>query len=186
MRGRFPLVVAGCVAALALVAAGCGSSKSGSGTSPGGASTAPSSSSAGSGSGNTVLGTASTPLGTVVTDASGRTLYYFSLDTASSTGCVSANCVALWPPLLGSASVGASTVLSSSGVGSLTRPNGTTQATYLGHPLYRYSGDTGPDQTNGQGISDNGGTWHVVLAQGSPATSTGGSSGSSGGYGGGY
>jgi predicted lipoprotein with Yx(FWY)xxD motif len=32
------------------------------------------------------------------------------------------------------------------------------QAGYNGHPLYTYSGDTGPGQTTGEGV---GGVWHV-------------------------
>jgi len=33
------------------------------------------------------------------------------------------------------------------------------QVEYNGHPLYTYSGDTGPGQTTGEGV---GGVWHVV------------------------
>jgi predicted lipoprotein with Yx(FWY)xxD motif len=41
-----------------------------------------------------------------------------------------------------------------------TTANG-SQLEYNGHPLYTYSGDTGPGQTNGEGI---GGVWHVVTS----------------------
>jgi predicted lipoprotein with Yx(FWY)xxD motif len=44
-------------------------------------------------------------------------------------------------------------------VGSIQRPDGSNQITFNGHPLYYYSGDTGPGQTAGQGRSAFGGQW---------------------------
>jgi predicted lipoprotein with Yx(FWY)xxD motif len=43
--------------------------------------------------------------------------------------------------------------------GLLKRPDGTLQVTYNGMPVYRYAGDSGPGQSNGQGI---GGVWFAV------------------------
>jgi predicted lipoprotein with Yx(FWY)xxD motif len=65
----------------------------------------------------------------------------------------------------------------------ITRPDGSRQATYDGHPLYTYSADTAPGQAKGNGINVNGGVWHEVTANGSaaPAGSSSGSGG--GGYG---
>ena len=37
------------------------------------------------------------------------------------------------------------------------------QVTYNGHPLYFYAGDSGPHQTNGQGV---GGIWYVINTDG--------------------
>ena len=39
---------------------------------------------------------------------------------------------------------------------------GATQATYNGHPLYTYVGDTQPGQANGNNLNVNGGLWHEV------------------------
>lgn len=39
-----------------------------------------------------------------------------------------------------------------------------TQATYNGHPLYTYVGDTRPGQANGDNLNLNGGLWHEVIA----------------------
>jgi predicted lipoprotein with Yx(FWY)xxD motif len=47
-------------------------------------------------------------------------------------------------------------------LGTITRPDGTTQATYDGHPLYTYIGDTGPGQASGNTIDLNGGKWYEV------------------------
>ena len=43
------------------------------------------------------------------------------------------------------------------------RPDGGTHVTYDGHPLYRYSGDTAPGDTNGQGV---GSVWFAMTADG--------------------
>jgi hypothetical protein len=63
------------------------------------------------------------------------------------------------------------------------RPDGSTQLTINGMPLYTYSGDSGSGQASGQGIQD---VWFAVTPSGT-STSTGGngdSSGGGGGYGG--
>jgi predicted lipoprotein with Yx(FWY)xxD motif len=48
----------------------------------------------------------------------------------------------------------------------ITRSDGSTQATYNGHPLYTYAGDTAPGQNNGNGLNANGGIWHEVTVSG--------------------
>ena len=47
-----------------------------------------------------------------------------------------------------------------------TLPGGKLQVTYNGHPLYRYTGDSKPAQTNGEGVD---GVWFVVNAGGNQA-----------------
>jgi predicted lipoprotein with Yx(FWY)xxD motif len=54
--------------------------------------------------------------------------------------------------------------------------------TYNGWSLYEYAGDTGPGQTNGEGIKSFGGTWYVLDASGNPVTSKSGGSSGGGGY----
>lgn len=62
--------------------------------------------------------------------------------------------------------------------------DGTTQATYNGHPLYTYAGDTAPGQDKGNGINASGGLWYTVPVTGSAAPAAGSSAKSnSGGYG---
>jgi predicted lipoprotein with Yx(FWY)xxD motif len=69
-------------------------------------------------------------------------------------------------------------------LGTISRSDGATQATYDGHPLYTYTADTSPGQAKGNGINVNGGVWHEITANGSaaPAGSSGGSGGGSNGY----
>jgi predicted lipoprotein with Yx(FWY)xxD motif len=47
-------------------------------------------------------------------------------------------------------------------IGSIKRTGGSTQATYDGHPLYTYIGDSAPGQDSGNNINLNGGLWHDV------------------------
>jgi hypothetical protein len=72
-------------------------------------------------------------------------------------------------------------------LGTITRPGGATQATYDGHPLYTYAGDTAPGQAKGNGLNASGGLWWEMTVSGAkPTTGTtantsGSGSGGSGG-----
>jgi predicted lipoprotein with Yx(FWY)xxD motif len=96
---------------------------------------------------------------TILTNAQGLTLYYFTPDTATTSACT-AGCASAWPALVFSGS-GAPTA-SSSLPGKLTvaaTAPGRQQVEYNGHPLYTFSGDSGPGQTNGENIQ---GKWFVA------------------------
>jgi predicted lipoprotein with Yx(FWY)xxD motif len=133
------------------------------GTALAGAGTSPSSSSgsAATASGAT-LKTAQVKGVTVVTNAKGFTLYWFAPDTATKSVCNGA-CAAYWPPVLGAQKAGPGVT---GKLGTIKRADGSTQATYDGHPLYLYIGDSGPDQNNGNNINLNGGLWYEVKASG--------------------
>ena len=141
-----------------LLAAGCSSTSS---PAPAAASTTSGGSSSSTTPSGVTLGTASTSLGTVLTAPNGMTLYRFDPDTATTSACTG-GCASVWPPVTGPA--GAGTGVTASDLGTITRSDGTVQVTYQGHPLYTYTGDTAPGQTNGNGVQ---GTWHVMLAGGS-------------------
>jgi predicted lipoprotein with Yx(FWY)xxD motif len=95
---------------------------------------------------------------TILTDAHGRTLYYFTPDTVTKLACTGA-CAQTWPPLLftGSGTPTSSTSLSGT-LSTLSDTNG-TQVEYGGYLLYTYSGDTAPGQTKGEGLF---GKWYVA------------------------
>ncbi|MFN3741406.1 MAG: hypothetical protein ACK4VW_01895 [Anaerolineales bacterium] len=101
-------------------------------------------------------------LGLFLVDAQGRTLYLFLADTSTSSACVG-TCAERWPPLLTTGTPQAGEGVDATKLGTLLRPDGTTQVTYNGHPLYYFSGDTQPGDTNGQGI---GGRWYLVSPTG--------------------
>ena len=140
------------------------------------ASSAPASSASGSAlSMTTINGTA------VVTDSKGMTLYWFVPDTSSASKCTG-SCATYWPPVTGPVTAGSGVT---GMLGTITRPDGTTQATYDGHPLYTYAGDSAPGQAKGNGLNVSGGLWWEMTVSGAkPATST--STSGSGGGGGGY
>lgn len=114
---------------------------------------------------------------TVVTDSKGFTLYWFAPDTPSMSKCTG-TCASIWPPLKAPAAAGPGVT---GKLGTLTRPGGSVQATYNGHPLYTYTADTAPGQANGNGVNLNGGVWHEVTT--SVATASPGASPSSAGGG---
>ena len=51
-------------------------------------------------------------------------------------------------------------------LGTIKRPGGRLQATYDGHPLYTYVGDSRPGQADGNKLDLNGGLWYEVRATG--------------------
>jgi predicted lipoprotein with Yx(FWY)xxD motif len=99
----------------------------------------------------------------VLTNSSGRTLYWFAPDTPSKSACYG-TCAAYWPPVIGNPAAGPGVTLSK--IATIARTDGTIQVTYAGHPLYTYIGDTAPGQANGNNINLNGGFWHEVPAAG--------------------
>jgi predicted lipoprotein with Yx(FWY)xxD motif len=115
---------------------------------------------------------------TVLTNAKGFTLYSFAPDTPTRSNC-NGTCAQIWPPVKGPATA--------SGVkgkfSTVKRTNGSVQATYNGHPLYTFTGDTAPKQANGNGLNVNGGVWHEVSTSGAAKHGGGSSPGSGGGYG---
>ena len=144
-------------AAVALAAAGCGTS-SYSGTS-GAAAARPAATSA-----TASVATGRTTLGTVLVDGRGRTLYLFEKDKGATSSCYGA-CASVWPPLTSAKGVAAGG-LPAARLGATKRTDGTTEITYAGHPLYTYAGDAKPGQAHGQGLDQFGAEWYVLAPSG--------------------
>ncbi|HEV2255353.1 MAG TPA: hypothetical protein VGS06_19405 [Streptosporangiaceae bacterium] len=94
----------------------------------------------------------------LLTDARGLTLYWFAPDTSTKSACYG-SCAAYWPPVTGTPSAGPGVTGT---LGTITRTDGTRQATYDGHPLYTYIGDSAPGTASGNNLNLNGGLWHDV------------------------
>jgi predicted lipoprotein with Yx(FWY)xxD motif len=171
LSGRTKLAagVGGALGAGLLVAA-CSSAGSSTGAAASGtpAGTSPSSSSA-SASGATVIKTASSSAGTFLTNGSGRAVYLWAKDTGDMSNCNGA-CAGAWPPVTATGSVTASGTAKASDLGTITRSDGSKQVTYDGHPLYYFSGDSGPGTATGQGSDGFGAKWWLVAPTGSDVT----------------
>lgn len=160
MQTRFTLLAAAALSALA--ACGGGGSGSGGTNNPYGvvpstaptATPTPGSTSAPQGNGGnaplqeTVAGALA-----FVNPANHHTLYFIDGDTPAGTACnAAAACTTEWPvltPTAGSQSTG--------GLSIVTRTDGIMQWSFNGHALYEFSGDSGPDQSNGVY-----GPWHMA------------------------
>ena|ERR1051326_9179647 len=112
---------------------------------------------------------------TLLTDATGKTLYYFTGDSATQSAC-SSSCAQMWPPLLFTSSGEPTSSTSLAGQLSVQMDANGSQVEYNGHPLYTFSGDTASGQTNGEGLL---GMWFVAT----PGLAVQGGGSTSGGYG---
>jgi predicted lipoprotein with Yx(FWY)xxD motif len=104
-----------------------------------------------------------TNLGSILVSSSGRTLYEFTRDHANRNSCAAIRgCSAVWPSL----KVGGRPTAGSGVKASLLSSTSGKQVTYAGHPLYTYSGDSGPGETSYVGVKQFGGTWYAINASG--------------------
>jgi predicted lipoprotein with Yx(FWY)xxD motif len=158
------------LAAVGVLAAGCGGNTSGAGS--GGMGGYGSSGPAPAGGGASSVATVSatrTSLGMILVDGSGRTLYLFAKDQPNQSACVGA-CAAAWPVDQSSGTPKAGSGVTASMLGTIKRSDNTTQVTYDQHPLYYFQGDSGAGQHNGQGVDAFGAKWFVVNPAGAAVT----------------
>jgi predicted lipoprotein with Yx(FWY)xxD motif len=113
--------------------------------------------------------TASRGAQTGLSATNGFAVYNFDLDLTMPglSACTApvppatVGCTTFWPPVPPPAGV-----TLASPFGEITRPEGTRQLTYNGHPLYTYAEDTALASAMGDGITASGGLWHL----GQPST----------------
>ena len=163
------------VAAAAAVLAACsssGTSSTGGSTSTRTSTSSPAAATAGS------LKTATIGGVTVLTSAKGFTLYSFAPDTPTKSNC-NGTCAQNWPPVKGPATASGVTGT----FGTIKRSDGSVQATFDGHPLYTFVGDTAPGQAKGNGLNAAGGLWHEITTSGTAPAGSSSSGSSGGGYG---
>ncbi|WP_406361819.1 SCO0930 family lipoprotein [Streptomyces sp. NBC_01579] len=98
-------------------------------------------------------------LGNIVVDKRGMTVYRFKKDSAwpMKSACTGA-CLSKWPVVAPLAKNDVSGV-TTKGFVTFNRPDGLKQQSIDCWPIYTFSGDTKPGDTNGQGV---GGTWYAV------------------------
>jgi len=170
-RTKLFVGVGGAVAAAATVAA-CSSAASSTAAAPAASPTgspAAASPAGASSSGGTVITTAKSSAGTFLTNGSGRAVYLWVKDTGDMSNCNGA-CAGAWPPVTTTGTATATGGAKASDIGTITRSDGTKQVTYDGHPLYYFSGDSGPGTATGQGSDGFGAKWWLVAPTGSDVT----------------
>jgi|SRR5215471_7448395 len=111
------------------------------------------------------VASAQSGLGRILVDSRGRTLYLFEKDRKGQSAC-SGLCTTYWPPLLTNGKSIAVKGAKKSLLGSIRRTDGNRQVTYAGHPVYFFSGDANRGQTNGEGLTDFGGSWDALTPAG--------------------
>lgn len=108
-----------------------------------------------------------TSSGALLVASNGHTIYQLSRDRHNHDVCVTTSgCASVWPPLTVSGKPTAGSGAKASLLGTISLGHGHRQVTYGGHPLYTYSGDTGPAQTAYLGANTPFGTWYGVSASG--------------------
>jgi predicted lipoprotein with Yx(FWY)xxD motif len=114
-----------------------------------------------------------TAAGDALAGAGGMTLYILTNDVGGTSTCTTGKCAETWPAVKGDAA----SVNPGSGVsgtwGTTTWPDGTKQVTHNGQPVYYYTGDSAPGDSNGQGTND---VWFIApvgAEQGGPPSAQG-------------
>jgi predicted lipoprotein with Yx(FWY)xxD motif len=145
----------------------------------------------GAGGGDTVMTKSISGTGNVLVDSSGAALYTNDMDTGSKIACTG-QCLTEWVPLAAPSqgNPSSSDSAAQAKLGTTKRPDGSSQVTFDGMPLYTFVEDSA-GQVTGNGFADSFGgvnfVWTAATVGGStsstPPTTTQGSSG--GAYGGG-
>lgn len=141
-----------------------------------GAGTGATASSASSAAAGPSVSVGQTVIGAALTGANGKTLYQFAKDQNGTSACTG-DCASNWPPF----TLGANEqVQAASGVtmsfASIKRDDGSTQATYAGHPLYYFVADSAAGDVKGEGSTAYGGKWFAESPSGGPVKASSSSS----------
>lgn len=175
---RNPLALGATAVSIAALIAGCGSSSSSSTKSAAAqptstatqatpTATAPASgSSAAAGTAGVTIATKNAKLGTIL--AAGpkhMTVYLFEADKGAASSCSGA-CAQIWPPVTTSSEPKVGGAAMAADLSTITRPDGTKQVTYKGHPLYFFARDGDKGDAYGQGIKSFGSDWYVLAPTG--------------------
>ncbi len=105
--------------------------------------------------------------GKILSNAKGFTIYVFTRDAKNMDKCVTlSGCKQIWPPLTSKGKPVAGTGVKQSLLGTISVSGVGKQVTYNGHPLYTYSGDSGPHQTSYVNFAAFGGHWPAINASG--------------------
>lgn len=96
--------------------------------------------------------------GKILTDKDGKTLYFFSVDSKSTSLCTN-GCLDAWPIFYTDNLAINDSSLNASDFAIITRADGKKQTTYKGWPLYYYKDDVKAGDTTGDKVHD---VWYVA------------------------
>ncbi|PWV56789.1 hypothetical protein [Chitinophaga sp. S165] len=97
--------------------------------------------------------------GAILTDSTGRSLYFFSNDAQGTPTC-SGGCSAIWPTFyVDPNNLTIDSTLNKADFTTVTRADGSKQTVYKGWPLYYYADDEKAGDTNGDNVLS---TWFVA------------------------
>ncbi len=96
-------------------------------------------------------------LGSILTDANGKSLYFFSKDTKANSVCLT-GCVDIWPVFYSEKLI-VGTGLIAADFKTITRTDGKMQTTYKGWPLYYFASDVNAGDTKGENVNN---IWFVA------------------------
>lgn len=173
------LGLAAAAASAVALSAGCGGGSSSSGSSSDSTAAASASTAASTPTQSTAATTTAAPspgvtvqtkhgkLGTILAAGPKKlTVYLWEADKGSTSACSGA-CEKAWPPVTTAGAPVASGGAVSADLGTITRPDGTKQVTYKGHPLYFFEKDGDSGDAYGQGSNAFGAGWYVLKPSGS-------------------
>jgi predicted lipoprotein with Yx(FWY)xxD motif len=101
-----------------------------------------------------------------LTDTEGRALYFFDKDRHDSSSCNGA-CAAAWPAVTSNgAPMAHNAAIAPDKLGTVRRPDGSTQVVYDHKPLYYSAKDKARGDIKGQRVQDFGGEWFLLKPNG--------------------
>jgi predicted lipoprotein with Yx(FWY)xxD motif len=103
----------------------------------------------------------------ILVNKHGRTLYHLSGERPGKFICTDKTCLSFWHPLVVAHGV---KPMGATGLATTRRPDGRTQVTFKGGPLYTFVGDKKVGDVKGEGIKDVG-VWHAASPSSKPAKS---------------
>ncbi|TWV98784.1 hypothetical protein [Chitinophaga pinensis] len=107
----------------------------------------------------TVKVASNTTFGAIMTDSTGKTLYFFSNDAQGTPTCKD-GCAAVWPTFyVEESALTIDSSLNKADFTTVTRPDGTKQTAYKGWPLYYYAQDAAAGEVKGDNV---GNIWFVA------------------------
>lgn len=102
--------------------------------------------------------------GPMLFDSNKQAIYVFQRDRRDKTVCFD-KCAEEWPPVISDGAPKAAEGVNASQLGTIERPDGRTQATYAGRPLYFYAHED-PGVVRCHNVNLNGGYWWAIGADG--------------------